>query len=320
MIGELRRFLLDHSSAWGLPADGEWSPLWHNNYHPHCSNLNVLWFHNSDTFPRVVTKLYHTATIPDREYDNLRFAYTHAPEIVPKPLHCGSQNGFSALWMGGLSGLRVEPHDCRRPAVLKSLTETVLSFHAAVKQRSEGFGDRYQRSTVEPLQTLAAYGDSRVVREGCAAVAQAVSVNWLAGLPIIPQHGDLVVTNVLRHGDQWHMVDWESFGTIDLPFHDLFTLLFSALRPAGPTPENWDSALVKRIPAAVSLYAGSVGISPDDVAKLIPLILANWFHLQWSDGRKEFTRLMYQSIQHYFANTQLWNNVFVPVEDKRSEK
>src|SRR2546423_1772691 len=99
MMSRWKAFLLESAKQWDLPKGGEWSFLFNNNYHPHCSNLNLLWFHDGGQFPRVVTKLFHEPEIPKREFENLTRAYACAPSWIPKPLHFGYEGEFWTLWM-----------------------------------------------------------------------------------------------------------------------------------------------------------------------------------------------------------------------------
>jgi hypothetical protein len=44
---------------------------------------------------------------------------------------------------------------------------------------------------------------------------------------------------------------------------------------------------------------------------LLPLTLANWFYLQWTDGRVEFSNRLYPAIKDYFENRERWENIFL---------
>jgi thiamine kinase-like enzyme len=127
---------------------------------------------------------------------------------------------------------------------------------------------------------------------------------------MIPQHGDLFLDNLLTDGKRWHVVDWETFGSIDLPFYDLFTLLLSALSSEGETPDRWKPALAAATPGLTADYVCRLDLNAADIPVLLPLSLANWFHLQWSDGRAEFAGRMYKKIEHYFEHPEQWNRVF----------
>jgi len=312
MIGQWKQFLLDQALEWGVPGTGEWSFLLHNNYQPHYSNLNLLWFHNGDQFPRVVTKVYREPRILEREFENLKQAFSRAPKWVPKPLYLGSQGGFWTLWMEGVPGLPFHAAHDYAPATLRSMVEMLISMHAGLRQPLEkSDGNRYRRSVLSPLEMLAQFEDSDLIREGCARIAAGATVDWINSLPMIPQHGDLFAGNLLRYRRKWHVIDWESFGAVDLPFYDLFTLLLSLLRAGGEFPEQWDRSLLRQVPALIECYARGLGLSSADVRLLLPLTLANWFHLQWSDGRHQFTVRMFATIRHYFENSDAWEAVFI---------
>ena len=309
MIGQWKAFLLEKTAEWDLPKRGDWTFLLNNNYHPHCSNLNLLWFHNGGEFPRVVTKLFREPQLPQREFENLKQAYPSAAAWVPKPLHFGRQGEFCALWMEGVPGLRFRASN--GPVQLRSLIEMLASMHRAFRT-TEMKPERYRRVVSKPIETVAQFGESAAVRSGCEILMARTSADWVQSLPVIPQHGDLVFSNVLLFRGQWHVVDWESFGVIDLPFYDLFTLLLSLLRAHGETPEHWDASLMKQVPALIGQYALALELSSTDAPLLLALTLANWFHLQWSDGRREFTNLMYKMIQHYFEHREAWESIFFP--------
>ena len=295
----------------GPPNGGEWSFLLHNNYQPHYSTLNLLWFHDGSEFPQVVTKLYRQPEVLQREFQNLTQAHACVPALVPKPLHFGQQQEFWTLWMEGVPGWRIHTED-QSPAMLRSMVDMVASMHGALRVREGRVDpDRYRRMVTEPLATLAQFGQAASVQAGCAALAARISADWVQALPIIPQHGDLFLSNVLSSRGQWRVVDWETFGVIDFPFYDVFTLLLSVLRAEGETPEQWQGPLVKQAPALTASYAQALGLSLADVPLFLPLTLANWFHLQWADGRKEFADRMYATIQHYFEHPEAWERSFL---------
>jgi len=307
-MADWKRFLVDRSAAWNLPSKGEWNALFHNNYQAHHSNINLLWFYEGNRFPSVVTKVFRESRIPQREFENLRQIHRLAPAWVPKPLYCGEQGGFWMLWMEGVPGLRFWNTS---DAALKSAVRTIADLHFAIgRERSSPDDHRYERLISAPLKSLQQFNGGGVVHAGCTRLAASIDGGWLSRQPIIRQHGDLFIDNLLFWGNRWYIVDWESFGTIDFPFYDLFTLLVSRLRRDGDTPDKWDSRLVKSVPALVDLYAQRLNLSTATMRTLLPLALANWFHLQWSDGREEFASRMYRIIRDYFDNTAVWERVF----------
>jgi len=303
MIGTWRDFLIDHLAEWRLPTGGNWSFVLHNNYYPHMTTLNILWFRNGSVFPDVVVKFTNQAAPMEKEHRNMQRAYACAPAIVPRPLYFGQQGRLWGLWMEGVPGLMLQAdRDCS-PALLRSLVDTICSFHGAAR-RTPAVPDstRYRRMVEAPLATLAQFGASTA---GCARVASSASPDWLQSLPVIPQHGDLYPGNILMHHNRCHLIDWESFGATDLPFVDLFILLSSYLLGSG------HPATVKVIPSLVRGYAERMNLTPHDLSLLLPLAFANWFHLQFEDGRKKFVSNLYPTIQGYFDSSGPWNQAFL---------
>jgi Ser/Thr protein kinase RdoA (MazF antagonist) len=130
---------------------------------------------------------------------------------------------------------------------------------------------------VAPLDSVLQFAGP-TVRDGCLALLETATAGWLQTLPVVPQHGDLFLDNVLRYREEYHIVDWDSFGEIDLPFHDLVTLLFSFLHGSG-APEGWNRDLKKQIPFLVERYARRMQLPASMVSVLLPLTLANQLYL-----------------------------------------
>jgi aminoglycoside phosphotransferase (APT) family kinase protein len=189
----------------------------------------------------------------------------------------------------------------------------VSSLHAAVRHGREKLDpDRFLHMGREPLEAVAQFGPSSAVKAGCSQVAAAISAQWLNALPVIPQHGDLYSGNILSHRDRFYVVDWESFGAIDLPFYDLLILLYSLLRDTGgETPARWHPTLMNRVPSLIRCYAQRLDLTSADVSLLLPLALANWFHIHLKDGHKAFTENMYRTIQQYFEGPEPWKRAFL---------
>jgi Ser/Thr protein kinase RdoA (MazF antagonist) len=176
--------------------------------------------------------------------------------------------------------------------------------------RTAGGPERFERTVAEPLRLLAGFGNAASVREGCGRVLERAGRNWFEGIPAIPQHGDLYPGNLVVHGDRWRVVDWESFGATDLPAYDLYTLLLSLLWEGGNRSAEWAPALTGQIPAVVAAYARRIGLQAADMPVLLPVALANWFRLQWSDGREKFSNRLYQTMTDYFECETLWEKIF----------
>src|ERR1700687_1152359 len=127
MIAKWKAFLRERAPEWNLPREGEWNFLFHNNYQPHYSNINLLWFHGRDKFPRAVTKVFRTPEIPKREFDNLSRAHGNGRDVVPRPLHFGQQEDFWTLWMEGVPGLRLQETNGSSPDNLIAVSNAVQS-------------------------------------------------------------------------------------------------------------------------------------------------------------------------------------------------
>lgn len=315
MIKDWQLCLLDRAEEWRLPKSGEWNFLFYNNYHPHISSMSVFWFYNREQYPRVVTKLFHSPEIPEREFVNLRRTHEAVPNTAPRPLHFGRVGGCWTLWMTGVPGVQLGKLRADSPALLTSITATITDMHRALAIRGDRpQPDRYRRMVTEPLESVAKFGVSASVWEGCRRLSGLASAEWLAQIPVVPQHGDLYSGHLLVDRDRVHIIDWESFGLIDLPFYDLCTLFISILWERSNTPAGWDVAVTARIPDLVRAYFGRLELDEGTAALLLPLALLNWFHIQWRDGRQEFATRMHLTLSHYFENVDLWNRTFIPTK------
>jgi hypothetical protein len=309
MLAAWKEFLLKSLADWKIPADGEWRPLLHNNYHSHYRGINLLWFRGREAFPSVVTKLHSERSIIEHEFSNLRAVHASCPDCSPRPLHCGPTGDHWALWMTGVPGNRFPMGDCSR-GTFESVADTIIALHRGIRrQRNSADDSRHRRMVLEPLKTVADFGRSPVVQDGCRRLAGTISGDWADSLPVVPQHGDLYVGNLLSDRNHWHIVDWESFGSIDLPLYDLLTFCLSVLRAGSNAADQWRSPMVRHASRTIKRYCEAFDLSPEDSRKLLPLTLANWFHLQWTDGRQEFSRELYKSIDHYFRCQNLWEKI-----------
>jgi len=311
MISQWKSLLQERLSDWDLPPEGDWSFLVFNNYHPQCTNIDLFWFHAGGAFPRVVTKLCSQETVARREYQSLVRVHPYAPMAIPKPLNFEPLDGFWALWMEGVRGAapRSEDYDASR---LRLLVDLIAGIHSAVRTAEDGAPERYRRMVLEPIEVVSDFGQDTSVQEGLAKVRSQVSLDWISSLPVVPQHGDLFSGNLLLDGNQWRVIDWESFGLIDLPCYDLLTLLISLFTQNGGDPDGWDPGLKELAPTLLGAYSQTLGLGPANISLLLPLTLANWFHLQWSDGRQPFAGHMYEIIQAYFKHSEKWHKVLTP--------
>jgi len=314
MIATWRQFLLEHEAEWRLPRSRDWSCVVHNNYHLHHSNINLLWFSDGEPFPRVVTKVYQRIDTPTREFANLQRAYAASSSgSVPQPFDLASRDGFWLLWMAGVPGSRPRVVD---DATLSGAMSMIGELHGALRHAPAiDQKNRHAQFVQRPLEAISAFGEASSVTDGCARLATEASPAWIALLPVIPQHGDLYIDNLLSDGGRWYLTDWEIFGEIDLPAYDAFTFLYSALRRVSSAPGTWNTSVANRLPSLLNEYARQVDLSAESLRLLLPLTLVNWFHVQWADGRRQFATSMYDAVRHYFENRAHWERVFLGRSD-----
>jgi Ser/Thr protein kinase RdoA (MazF antagonist) len=312
MIHQWEALLEESEASWRLRPGGKWDFFIFNNYYPQSSNILVLWYRDRGKFPGVVTKLSREEDALKREFQNLSHLHSQAATAKwgPRPLVLAKQGDFWGLWMEGVAGAVLLPQEYL-PAKLHAAVEMLVSMHRAFRSQGGTDGvERYRRLVTVPLGTVTQFGQERSVISGCAELEARISPEWLASLPVIPQHGDLFAGNVLANGERCAAVDWENFATIDLPFYDLLTLLLSLLTPEGESPERWNPELKNQIPGLIAEYARKVGLDAADFSLLLPLTIANWLHLHWCDRRKAFTERMYKLIGCYFEHPDDWLQVF----------
>lgn len=311
MIEECKRYMLEHADEWGVPARGDWKALFYNNYHPHTVSLNLLWFHSGEAFPRVVTKLCRQPETARHEFESLQQVYASAGEFAPRPLHFGQHGSNWGVWMAGVPGFPFDVSERISGEAIRSVAGMVTKMHRLLMAANrDGRPGRYRRTVTEPLRALAEFGTSAEILEGCRRLQGEVTEEWLDSLPAIPQHGDLYAGNLISHGGRWYAIDWESFGAVDLPVYDLFTVLFSIWCVNGETPGACGPAATREIGGCMRSYCEEMGIPTAAIRLLVPLVLVNWFFVQWSDGRQKFATRMYKTIGNYFSNTGSWEKVF----------
>jgi hypothetical protein len=314
MIAKLHEFLSQNIIEWRLPPSGSWRFWLYNNSHPHCSHLDVMWFHDGGEFPRLITKLDRKPEILEREFHNLKRAHSAAPAFVPQPLSFGPMDGLWALWIEGVPGSPFRPDSSTRSLGL--IIEMLVDIHSRMRaQTPSGITDRYRAMVGAPLDSLTEFGASAGVQTGCAELRRRLNIDWLATLPVIPQHGDFYPGNVITYRGTMRVIDWETFGQVDLPAYDLFTFLISLTVSAEATLVDGRSPIAQQAREMIAIYAQRLDLTREDMENLLPLALANWFQLMKSDGREVFVKRMYRIIENYFHAEELWRNIFVPPTD-----
>jgi aminoglycoside phosphotransferase (APT) family kinase protein len=311
MIADWKKFLRDRAADWNLPSGDRWGCLFHNNYHSHCSSINLLWFYGGGESPQVVTKLYRQPDVLQREFTGLQKAHPGAPRVVPRPLHFGQIGEFWTLWMEGVPGSRFRVEQSASSAALQSAADAIIAFHQGVRFATPPDPNRWDRMVSRPIDAVSRFGSSAVIERGCSSLASAVSPDWLLSLPVIPQHGDLFSENLLTAKAGCHIVDWESFGLVDLPLYDLLTFCLSLFPADSAPPDQWTSSWLDQIPKLVDRYCQSLGLDRQQIRFLLPLTLVNWFQLHWAEGRREFNHRLYRIMERYFADVDLWNQLIL---------
>jgi hypothetical protein len=316
MISRWKNILRENASQWDLPAQGEWSFLMSNVTHSMGCTIYLLWFHDHDIYPRVVTKLSRRDTFLRREFQNLLDVWACAPAWTPRPLALGQERDVWALWMEGLPGSKLLSRQSSSLA-LEPIVDMLGDIHKAIHGRGNWrCEDRYRRSVLEPIGSIEQLCDNGVMTAQCAELRAKISADWICSLPVIPQHCDFVPGNLLKEKNQFHVVDWEYFGRIDLPLFDLLTLVSSVLRIDTENAKDWSSSLAKTISGLAASYERKIGLSPDDVAKLVPLALMNWVHLHRQENHASESSRVYRILRHYFEHQDLWDGLFIPAQTR----
>lgn len=309
MISIWKSFLIEQAANWNLPQDGQWKALFFNNYQPEQSNINLLWFHQGESEPRIVTKMCREPMVLTRESDNMFQVYHEIPDFMPRPLHFGKLGDFWTLWMEGVPGMPFNPDSDYSRTVLRLVGETVVKIHVATRKPASRYGaERHQRMVLDPLNTLSRYSSAAAVIKGAEQIAIEVSPNWVSALPVIPQHGDLCFGNLIAGKQRMYVLDWETYGLIDLPGCDLITFLLSPLLTTGKALELLPSNAQEDVPGLIDSYAKAIGLCASDFRLLLPLALANWFRSQLNDGHRGFADKLYKVVNQYFENRSVWED------------
>jgi hypothetical protein len=308
LIEYCRKVLIQNAGQWNIPTGAEWRVLVSNNYQPNYGTLALFWFHNGAEFPQAVTKVFRSPEIPAREFESLKKVHAVAPSLVPRPFHVGEGREFWMLWMEGVEGQQFRAKRDASAARLGSVIEALMSIHRTAKAATPA-PERLRRLVLDPLAALEQFGQAESVRTACARLRAQCSNDWVTSLPVIPQHGDFFINNLFLHREQLRVLDWESYGIVDLPFYDLFTFLISLLGWEA-VPGKWDAKVAGQLPGLIEQYSSGLGLARPDVSVFLPLCLANSFHLHWIDGRRDFSTRMYQLVCDYLEHAERWQEMF----------
>lgn len=303
MIGEWKSALAANAENWGLPTDGKWSFILRNNYLPTCSTVNLFWFHDAVPHPLVVTKIFPESVSPQQELRNLQVAYSFAPTVVPKPLGLFSNGRFWALWMAGMAGERLIA-DALSDAIVDNLCDALITVQKGAAKQSAA-ACRQPDSIRAPLTSAGLRCPA--IAQSCELMLARYSEGAMNRYPSLPQHGDLYGDNIIiSAGGQVGIVDWEYFGSVDLPYYDVIQLLFSF--GSATTPTAWSDSVRKYGRRLISRYADALGYTVQDLMFLLPLLLANWLFGQPLEPGKVFVQSM---LQDYLARPNEWERALV---------
>jgi phosphotransferase family enzyme len=304
MIGEWRALLSKHVTEWGLPAGGEWKFFLYNNYQPNYSALNIFWFHNRDRYPLVVTKLFPEPSLPEQEFQNLQDAYAGAPNLVPRPFGLFQQRDVWALWMAGIRGSKLTP-DLLSDAAIDRFCDGLVAIQKWVGTRRPLNPQRYQNLVCKPLEAV--IQSCPAISEACSRVLARCTENRFSSTPALPQHGDLYSGNIIvNHDENWHILDWEMFGLVDLPFYDVIRFSFSL--GGRPAPDQWHTPIQRHANRLIARYAKALELGQQEFMSLLPLLLANWFYLQ---PLPEGKALALTALQDYFSRPGDWERALL---------
>jgi len=275
MIGDLKAVLSESASEWGIPT-GEWGFIIHNNYQLNYSGINIFWFHNHDRDPCVVTKIFPEPSLAHQEFRNLQDAYPFAPGTVPKPLTLCQTDDYWTLWMSGISGTKLSANHIS-DAALDRFCDDLVAIQKGVSAKRPASPHRYRDCILEPVELTIQQAPQ--ISAACRRVLEEYTENRAGRLPVLQQHGDLYIGNIIVNGSgEWAIVDWELLGIVDLPFFDVVKFLFSL--GEGTAPDRWHPDIQRGARRLISRYTKALGIDPREFLSLLPILLANWFYCQ----------------------------------------
>ena len=296
MIAEWKALLRRQSDEWGISNVDDWTFLVHNNYHPNNSGLNVFWFQRA-RHPLVVMKACKEPDLPRQEFRNLKAAHASAPDFVPRPLGLHKQGVFWTLWMTGEPGTRLTMKHVSEAAVQR-LCDALVAIQTRSVVRMPA--DRFRDSVCVPLDELQSHP---LLSESCKELRAKCTERWLQSLPWLPQHGDLYGGNILVAGRSWRILDWESFGQIDLPLYDVLSFWLSLAN--GVPPPQWGEAFRRSASGIISRYCRACGVRLKDLGLLLPLLLANRAHQRYSAERNATALAL---LRDYFTRPGEWQD------------
>ncbi len=107
-------------------------------------------------------------------------------------------------------------------------------------------------------------------------------------LPIVPEHGDFVKTNMIVSGDKVSVIDWEFFKPKSTPFFDLLTFVINQAR-VGTMPLCFEANFTGNgiyspiLKSVIVKYSQAMNIPIDVIISAVPYCLVRTLHRRYFD-------------------------------------
>lgn len=146
------------------------------------------------------------------------------PTLAPRFVGHARHQGLDVLVCRAVDYRALQPRVLKGDHAGGRVFDDLVGYFAAVRCASQPAGVTPMRNA-ELVQTLAAYFEQNALAGLARRWLRSDAVRRAAGLPDLPQHGDLVLNNIGQTAQGAAVVfDWEDFGSACLPGLDLFTL------------------------------------------------------------------------------------------------
>lgn len=249
--------------------------------------MTAILFDPASGRPRAVARAdrgrRHTAL--RREWSNLERLRRDGPPpdvVVPRPLAYRDYEDVSILVQSVVPGRH--PAHPRTPSaaarLAARLSGALLRLHRHLGVRRERLTDALaERLLFEPLARYRTEFEPTALEEGTLARLED-RLRELAGaeIPLVLEHGDLCLANILLDGDRFGFIDWQQPLARALPAGDLFHLcadLCCALCPYGVTPAEAafarDAEPAPAFRRVLAEYADALGLPRSLLAPLCDL-------------------------------------------------
>jgi aminoglycoside phosphotransferase (APT) family kinase protein len=283
MIDDILAQVAQTSGPERLRSGGPLASCIYNNRGGPTSSILVFGFAPGEWRPAVTVKLSKDWERASREHAALARLAPKLPGRVPNVYLAGERCGWRFLAMEGVAGAPISA--ARLPRHLASIVGLMVALHRECEEGPMSGAD-VAAEIEAPLRAFERdYAGERTALEGlCRAVGNhLVSLRDVA-LPCVLQHGDFTLGNLLAGPKGTVMVvDWEEFGVVRTPGHDL-AVLFSSLPGRDPFA---DRRLGKACVGALAAYAAAAGLDPRWLKVLVPVGMMRFVLFCASVGREE---------------------------------